>query len=154
MSHVSVHLNFKLGNPHWRTACRALTVPINPKFNILVNRHKRQWGICSFSTRGIRMIWRQPQDFTNVILFFSGGFSTVQQTAKLGDRWLTSQDTCLFANKFKAAAAASFRHYVYSLTVSFETKTTDVLTFESSPEQPLYSLLLISSKHRKTSAKG
>lgn len=53
MSHVSVHLNFKPGNTHWRTACRSPTVPINPHFNILVNRDNHQWGICSFLTRGM-----------------------------------------------------------------------------------------------------
>lgn len=38
MSHVAVHLNFKLGDPCGRSACRDLTVPINRKFNIFVNR--------------------------------------------------------------------------------------------------------------------
>lgn len=38
MSHVAVHLNFKPGDPCGRSACRDLTVPINPKFNIFVNR--------------------------------------------------------------------------------------------------------------------
>lgn len=71
MSHVSVHLNFKPGDPRGRAACRDPTVPINPKFNIFVNRespvdlfifnkgHVSVWGYASGSY----------QYFTNISLF-------------------------------------------------------------------------------------
>lgn len=118
MSHVSVHLNFKPGNPHWHIAHRGLTVPINPKFSIFVKRDNRQWGICSFFNDGhVGQLQYEntPQaELSTVLYFFYLLCILFQLYQTYGWHY---RCTCLFYKIIHGTAPSN-----YSLIDAFETK--------------------------------